>query len=77
VLEEAEREHGDVILPALRAHDVDVDEAVTAFAPHVTSLRMSVSDPRGWQAGTAAGDRAAIATQPPLPRRPQGLQRPA
>jgi hypothetical protein len=68
---EARQEHGDVLLPVLAARQAAVDAAIDAIGTR--PLSASVSDGRGWAAGTRAGDRAMITDRPSMPVMPRPL----
>lgn len=48
------------LLPALRARDEAVNDAVDKLFPKLVSQRVRISDGDGWVAGRAAADRAAL-----------------
>ena len=70
-LVDARREHGDALLPVLASRQAAVDAAISAVGTR--PLSASVSDGRGWAAGTRAADRATIAGQPSMPVMPGQL----
>ncbi|MDQ1403645.1 MAG: hypothetical protein QOG03_1961 [Actinomycetota bacterium] len=70
---EISHERGIDLLPVLASREAAVEAAIKATSPNVTTMSTRVSDARGWVAGTAAGDRATIATQPALPDLPGQL----
>ena len=69
VVDEAEAEHGDALLPVLAAKDDAVEAALQEAAPSVRMLRTRVSSGEGWADGRAAGDRASLAHQTTLGHR--------
>jgi len=66
---DARREHGDAILPVLASKEQAAEDALREFAPDTRTISLSVSNHRGWSAGKAAADRAALSHQAPLPAR--------
>jgi hypothetical protein len=72
---EASAHHGRSLVPLLAARDDAAEAAMRAAVPGLRSSRSRVSSAAGWSAGRAAGDRAALAGQAPLPARPGALSR--
>ena len=58
---EAVAERGDDLLPVLASRDAEVEEAFDRAFPHRRSTGYRINDDRGWHAGRAAADVAAIA----------------
>jgi len=75
VVAEASADHGRSLLPLLEARGAAAEEAMRAAVPRLRSSRARVSSGEGWSAGRAAGDRATLAGQAPLPQRPGALSR--
>ncbi|MDQ6697878.1 MAG: DUF2786 domain-containing protein [Actinomycetota bacterium] len=59
----AEAGLGADLLPVLASHADDVEEAVHAAFPGVTSRATSVSNRAGWSSGIAAADMASLTTR--------------
>jgi hypothetical protein len=72
---EASADHGRSLVPVLAARDAAAEAAMRAAVPRLRTSRARVSSGDGWVAGRAAGDRAALAGQAPLPKRPGALSR--
>lgn len=72
---DAERHHGGSLAPVLVARAAAVDATVRAAVPRTRSMRTRASSGEGWVAGRAAGDRATLARQGPLPTRRRALGR--
>lgn len=60
--QQQESEHrGADLLPVLARHTAAVEQAFDRLFPHSTVSRARTVDARGWNAGTAAADRAVLA----------------
>jgi hypothetical protein len=68
VTAEADRDHGGAVLPVLASRAEAVDDELARRFPHVRQRQVSVSDPAGWHAGTAAAERARLGSERPLRR---------
>jgi hypothetical protein len=65
--EEAAAVHGGSLLPVLAERAAEVEGAVAAAFPHLTSARVSASNRDGWIAGRVAADRAHLGPEQQLP----------
>ena len=72
---EASVQHGRSLVPVLAARGEAAEAAMREAVPNLRRSRSSMSSGAGWAAGRAAGDRAALAGQAPLPARPGALSR--
>ena len=76
---DAQRVHGDDVLPVLADRRARVDAYLAEVAPATRRMAHRVSDGGGYEAGLAAGSRATFATQARVPsgRTALGRARPA
>jgi hypothetical protein len=51
---------GSSLLPAIRDHEVEVDELTTEMFPHVVSKGAAISNAEGWAGGRAAAELARL-----------------
>lgn len=68
-VEAATAETGTALVPLLAQREEATEAAVTRTFPRLGTFSQSVTDAEGWQAGTAAADRANLTVTPRLPRR--------
>jgi hypothetical protein len=57
---DAQKAHGDNVLPVLASREESAKEALKEAFPHLRRERFNPTDPAGWAAGTAAADMARL-----------------
>jgi hypothetical protein len=72
---DAQRVHGDDVLPVLAGRRARVDAYMADVAPASRRMTQRLSDGGGYDAGLAAGSRATFATQARVPTGPVAIGR--